>query len=197
MYSQNDEEQIILDYFKTNSGKRLLDIGAYDGKSLSNSLALIEMGWTGVLIEASPTNFTKIIREYPHLDKIDAVCAAIGTSSKLVKFHDSGEMVSTTDPAHLEKWSGQNWPAYHIMMLSPDDLLSYYPDQFDFINVDVEGYSFELFSKLLPLYPSCKCWCVEHDTADNPSNMAKLQEIAFNNGFRKIGFNGENIILAK
>ena len=108
MYSQNDEEQIILDYFKTNSGKRLLDIGAYDGKSLSNSLALIEMGWTGVLIEASPTNFTKIIREYPHLDKIDAVCAAIGTSSKLVKFHDSGEMVSTTDPAHLEKWSGQN-----------------------------------------------------------------------------------------
>ena len=42
MYSQNQEEQIILDYFNDVKVGHVLDIGANDGKTFSNSLALIE-----------------------------------------------------------------------------------------------------------------------------------------------------------
>ena len=44
MYSQNNEEQVILDYFGNKIGN-LLDIGANDGITLSNSRKLIELGW--------------------------------------------------------------------------------------------------------------------------------------------------------
>lgn len=50
MYSQNDEEAIIMRYFANRTG-RLLDIGAADGMTNSNSLALIERGWRAVLVE--------------------------------------------------------------------------------------------------------------------------------------------------
>src|SRR5262245_12533077 len=44
LYSQNDEEGIIAGYFGGRTGT-LLDIGAYDGVSFSNSRRLIESGW--------------------------------------------------------------------------------------------------------------------------------------------------------
>lgn len=55
-YSQNGEQEAILKIFGESEG-RFLDIGAYDGKTFSNTLALIERGWSGVLIEPSPNAF--------------------------------------------------------------------------------------------------------------------------------------------
>ncbi len=55
-YTQNNEEQIFIDYFKNQNPSELcvLDIGANDGKTFSNSLRLIELGWSAILIEPSP-----------------------------------------------------------------------------------------------------------------------------------------------
>lgn len=192
MHSQNNEEEIILNYFKGRTTGRLMDIGAFDGKNLSNSYALIESGWSGVLIEASPTNFTSLISNYPFLDKIEAVNVAIGAQTGLVQFHDSGEMVSSTDPDHVTKWNGNDWKSYKIMMLGAHDLNLIYPDAFDFINVDVEGYSADLFLELLPLYESTLLWCVEHD-----NKLNQVRSAASRYGLTEIGFNGENLIFAK
>mgnify|MGYP000353453888 FL=1 len=63
MYSQNNEDEIILDYFKLNypenEGVRtMIDIGANDGKTFSNSLLFVENGWKCTLIEPSKRAFT-------------------------------------------------------------------------------------------------------------------------------------------
>ena len=50
MYSQNNEEEIILNFFKEKKGI-FLDLGAYDGIGLSNTRALAEKGWKGVCVE--------------------------------------------------------------------------------------------------------------------------------------------------
>ncbi len=50
MREKRNEEQVILDYFGNKIGN-LLDIGANDGITLSNSRKLIELGWSGDLIE--------------------------------------------------------------------------------------------------------------------------------------------------
>ena len=54
-YSQNGEQKIILEYFQDKYKGKVLDIGANDGITLSNSRALIEKGWDGVLIEPAPS----------------------------------------------------------------------------------------------------------------------------------------------
>lgn len=53
-YSQNGEEYVlkyIFDHIGTTN-KRLVDIGAWDGKHLSNTRLFIEQGWQGILIDA-------------------------------------------------------------------------------------------------------------------------------------------------
>ena len=54
MYSQNHEDDIVLNFFQnTESNKTVLEIGANDGKTFSNSLLLIENGWKAHLVEPS------------------------------------------------------------------------------------------------------------------------------------------------
>ena len=43
-YSQHNEQEIILNFFNGRIG-RYLDIGAFDGVDMSNTLALAELGW--------------------------------------------------------------------------------------------------------------------------------------------------------
>jgi len=56
IYSQNLEQNYILEYFKDRRGT-FIDIGANDGLTLSNTRALVELGWRGVFVEPSPMAF--------------------------------------------------------------------------------------------------------------------------------------------
>ena len=58
-YSQNNEQDIIMQYFIGNRGT-FLDIGANDGVTLSNTYALQQAGWGGVLVEPSEEAFNRI-----------------------------------------------------------------------------------------------------------------------------------------
>jgi FkbM family methyltransferase len=67
MYSQNNEDEIVAKFFAdAKFGEcNLLDVGANDGKTFSNSLYLIEQGWSGVLLEPSPKAFA-LLEEQHH-----------------------------------------------------------------------------------------------------------------------------------
>jgi len=64
-YSQNNEQEIIENFFKRqeNEGSDLvlLSIGENDGKTLSNSLACIERGWRATLVEPSKRHLKKCL----------------------------------------------------------------------------------------------------------------------------------------
>ena len=49
MYSQNDEERVILEYFAGKTDGRFVDVGAWSGATFSNVWALMELGWSGVM----------------------------------------------------------------------------------------------------------------------------------------------------
>jgi len=68
-YSQHGEESILIDYFTINSPKYkyLVDVGAY-GKELSNTFALLNFGWHGLLIEANPSRIPIIQNDFKNLD---------------------------------------------------------------------------------------------------------------------------------
>jgi FkbM family methyltransferase len=105
MFSQNNEEEIIIEALTGVPPGKFLDIGAYDGRSFSNTMRLTELGWGGICFEPSPSVFPALLKLHGDNEKIGLVNAAITPSGGLLEFWDSGgDAISTTNLAHMEKW---------------------------------------------------------------------------------------------
>lgn len=196
-YSQNNEQDIILEHFKNKPTGRFLDIGAYDGKTFSNTLALVENGWTGLCIEPSPSVFCGLLKLHGDNPNVTLINAALSDKRELIPFYDcGGDAVSSTSTEHVKKWSAANlkFTKFNLITFPLSDLFAAYGYAFDFINLDVEGKSADLFFAL-PLdllAPNVSCFCIEHDM-----RYADILSKAEPHGFKQAGFNGENIILTR
>ena len=193
MYSQGQEEKIILDYFGEQSGK-FLDIGAYDGVTFSNTYALVEKGWTGVMIDPSITMFPKLLA---NMEGKPVECSNIvitGNKSELISFYDSnGEFLSTNVPEMFDKWKGTNWSKFTTKSVSINELLDYFGYDFKFISIDVEGANWELFKHLpFTLLDELQLLCIEYD-----KHLDLIKMFAYEFGFEPIFQNAENVILKR
>jgi len=200
MYSQNNEEQIILDYFKDFKG-HLLDIGANDGITLSNSRKLIELGWTGDLVEPSPNAFKKLKKLYSRKKKTKVHNIAIADKSETMTFYVSGEhlgngdtdLLSTLSLKDKQKWeSTTEYKTIEVQALTFKDFNSL-NIKYDFINIDVEGLDVEILKQLDLNELECKCLCIEH----NGTHLSAINEEMSKYDFKVIAQNLENIIYAK
>lgn len=64
MYSQFEEEKHILAAMIDRSGPgKFLDIGCWDPITFSNTRALVERGWSGVMIDPAPGPFLELLRQ--------------------------------------------------------------------------------------------------------------------------------------
>lgn len=77
-YSQNAEQAHILHYIDTIGLKEghLVDLGAGDGRTMSNTRALLERGWTGDLYDGDPKGAKDVKQcwitvESPFLDRME------------------------------------------------------------------------------------------------------------------------------
>jgi FkbM family methyltransferase len=192
MYSQNNEEQIILKYLGDSTGT-FLDIGAYDGITFSNTYELVKRGWKGVMVEASPRTFIKLqtnVEEFKN--NLTLVNACIVTDAeKLVDFYDNIQATATHNLPNVEKWKKETpFDMIAVMTCHHKTLLEKVGHMYDFVNIDVEGSSTDLFMCLYDELPDVKIWCVEHD-----GNDKEIIEKA--KGCKVLLRNGENLILAK
>jgi len=93
-YSQNKEDEFILNYFNKRYGAAfkgsVLELGANDGFTLSNSLMFIQTGWSATLVEASKDTFDKLNKL--HEDNPFVECINIGILDKAgtFTFQESG-----------------------------------------------------------------------------------------------------------
>lgn len=197
MYSQNNEEVIIGGQFPGVKG-RFLDIGAYDGKTFSNTLKLVEQGWSGVCVEASPIVFPKLLELHKDNPNIQLVLAAVEPDGpRLVTWYDSGgDAVSTTELNHVRRWeagSGVRFSAFTLYTLPLKYLFLKFGFDFEFINIDVESANLALF-KAMPwvTLAKTKVVCVEHDM-----HHEEMKSILEPLGYHQIGWNAENLIMAR
>ena len=127
MYSQNLEQQYITEYFKDKVGK-FIDIGAFHVSQLSNTKRLVELGWSGVLVEADPKNFNPIAEFYKDNENITVLNFAVGTSNEVLTFFSSnGDAVSTSDISHKTKWEkggGINYTEITVQQVNIIDFLN-------------------------------------------------------------------------
>lgn len=192
-YSQNNEQEVITNYFGNTIG-RFLDIGAFTGKELSNTYRLVELGWSGVCVEPSPSVFVQLLKLHGQNPKIEIVNAAVGPLAKVAVFFDScGEALSTTNPAHLEKWNKTKFQKYWIYVLPISELYSVFGTDFDFVSLDVESANWEVFCALqLEQLKKLRMLCVEHDGHD-----AQMTEVMSRHGFTQVSRNAENVIFVR
>jgi len=200
MYSQNNEEEIIVAEFERMgvTAGRFLEIGAWDGKGFSNTFRLAELGWRGVCVEPSPTVFPSLIKNHAGNDKIILVNAAVTPSvPKLVEWYDSGgDAISTTNLAHKDKWE-KGWKVkystFWVYGMPMSALFDQFGFDFDFINIDVESTNAEMF-RALPwaALKQTKVICVEHDGCQH-----QMSQLAAANGFHALHMNGENLIFTR
>ena len=143
MYSQNDEERVILNYFDGKPAGTFLDIGAFHPKKFSNTRALFERGFKGVFIEPSPSLHQAFLDEIKDDPLMQLVTDCIGDYSGEVEFYDSGEWaLSTTDPEWVEKRKGcgATFNKIKVNMITVPQLLEKSVHKtFDFISLDTEN----------------------------------------------------------
>lgn len=160
--SQYGEGRFIAEHFAGRIG-RFLDLGAYDGRNLSNTWALAQLGWSGVYVEPSPEPFCGLMRNYAGNPRVTLVNAAIGASgvSRLMPFHATGDALSTTEDRHREKFGA--YPFTPILIpggIGWQELLESVGGEFDFVNIDVEGKNVAVLAAM-PIRPEMVC--VEYD----------------------------------
>jgi len=197
MYSQNNEEEVVVKVFGEDFKGKFLDIGAYTGKELSNSYRLTELGWKGICVEPSPFVFTALLNLHKDNPGIELLNIAISPEdSGPIQFWDSmGDAVSTSVPEHRDKWlagSGVKYGKYWVQPLSVAKLFEIFGTNFDFITLDVESMNIELFRKIpFSTLSQLKCFCIEHDGHEN-----EITETMKSFKFQKIAENAENAIYA-
>lgn len=190
-YSQNNEQSVIIHYFKNFTGT-FLDLGSYNGVELSNVRALTELGWDGVMVEASPTVYKELKKNYADYPNIQLCNCAVGAATGMLEFHDNHNALGTLHPDERERWKGtQAFKMIEVPCMEINELLRHcYYKTFDFISCDIEGEDLNVIRRLNFDTLKTKMICVEFNSKDKHL----YNEVIEPYGFKLIHANGENLI---
>lgn len=194
-FSQNGEDLILAEHFGAKADGRLLDVGAWSGRVLSNSFLFFERGWTGVCVEPSPTAFLGLMEAHKDRPGVELVNAAVAGEAGLMDFYDcGGDAVSTLSAEHAKKWSSQaTFRRFAVSTITPGQLLDRYGRDFDALSLDVEGNSAALLRHFpIALMPRLTAVVVEHDSRER-----ELAEWMAGFGFTLRTVNNENAVFVR
>ncbi len=202
-HTQYEEGKFLHEYFKQETGV-FLDIGANDGKTLSNTYDLFLRGWMGVLIEPSPKAFTRLSKLYQDLGMELHQKAIVTHPEDSVSFWESTEhltnadvaLLSSTIHSEISKWS--KTPTTFQEITVPCCTLQTVLDeskykQFDFISIDTEGLDYEILLKVDPISLGLKALCVEYNGIQPEKYIQYMSGYGFKLGLK----NGVNLIFTK
>jgi FkbM family methyltransferase len=176
---------------------RLLEIGAFDPFAMSNSRALIELGWSAVMFEPSPGPLKSLVKEYGDNQRVEVVGLPVSVSGGFMEMRITDDAVTSDagNVAHLKKWDGYGfYGTMTTMAVMVDEIVEHWGGQFDFVSIDTEGTSVDIFDRLVKVFqPLPRCVVVEHD-----SRWCELRKAAEAGGYRLMHDpkeNGTNVVL--
>lgn len=135
----------------------VVDVGAYDGKHLSNSYPFVQEGWAAVLIEPHPAVFARLTLRFhgnPKVHCIQKGCSNVRGTLPL--FLEKGHALSGSYSATLS--TEQNGFMSEVrsdqsLQVAVDTLTNIlsdvqWPKDFSLLSVDAEGLDFEVLQGL-------------------------------------------------
>lgn len=202
-YSQSNEQKVILDYFKGTIGT-FIDIGANDGETLSNTRALAQLGWCGVLVEASPRAYHKL--EQLYFTNTRKKCFytynfALASKNGTIELHESGALLGSYDVGLVSSiYENETKRFSRSVSFEKVTVECYrwktflnrlYIKEFDFVSIDIEGAEIEVMQQMD--FSKTQMICVEtNGSAEKKEVLDKMLE-----GFKVIYTSPENLIYAR
>jgi FkbM family methyltransferase len=171
--SELEEDLFLCDYFEFKRGGFVLDIGAADGITASNSFKLInEYDWKGLLIEPCIEHLSNLQILYDDVEDVDYFLGAIDQEQTESIFYQvcNNEIGFSNTKGHPYT-RDQEFITYQVPCLDINTTLKKYnvPKNIDFISLDIEGSENEvLYNWNFSEYP-VTLWCVEQNIYDYKS----------------------------
>jgi FkbM family methyltransferase len=188
-YTQNEEEKYIV---QNARGTRFLDIGAYDGETFSSTRALVHRGWSGAYVEPNPLTHEKL-REVAALSNSEIIPFALGSECGELTFYMNGDMVSTIDKSHADKWAhATTFTETTVKVIDVQTLADTIGYDYDFLNLDVEGVNWDVLTQFDFTKWKFNTLCIEYD--DKLTEMTRFLE---SYGFRIVYISPENIVAVR
>lgn len=208
-YGQNLEDKVISELITQKYGAyfigTILDIGANDGITLSNSRYFYLQGWKAHLVEAGRNPFNALMSNTISFNNVYSYNVALGNENKSLTFFESSNLLNQFDkglvssliPEETTKWrnAGITYEAYEVQCYNWDNFLTtngLKHEKFDIISIDIEGMDYEVLSQMNLAELGCKILCVEF----NGANKSKYVEYANNFNLHLVNENAENLIFA-
>ena len=182
MYTQDNEESIIREYFsgRLNDSLFLLDIGANDGETLSNSRQLILDGWRAILVEPSRKALARLKNLYAENHRVKIKDLAISKETGEVILHESGSwnsdgrdiaLFSTVKESELERWGNRvTFTKISVNSYTFSDFIvkeNLQGIKFDFITIAAEGLDWDILEQIDLTQIGCDCLCIEWNSIDD------------------------------
>ena len=212
MYSQNSEDTLALDYFNHREGatklKTLLDIGANDGVTFSNSKFLIENGWLGFLLEPSVVAYQKCVETHKNNTEKTFIF-------NLGIANETGEQVFLESASHLpngkdiallscvpsrltDRWRNEvSFTEEKAMFYTFADFEEKYlmeGDKFSYLSIDAEGYDWDILKQIDLKKYGVEMLCIEWNGIEQLASNYSHYCSPF--GLTELHRNEENIIFA-
>lgn len=150
-FSQEGEDMVLRKEFQDKSTGFYIDIGAYHPQRYSNTYYFYLKGWRGINIDAMPGSMDVFKEKRPKDINIEA---AISNSTSLLEYYNFNEpALNTFSPELAASRDGLNnsWitSKIQIQTYSLEEVLDkYLPSniEIDFLDVDVEGFDFQVLA---------------------------------------------------
>jgi FkbM family methyltransferase len=136
--------------------KWIVDVGAHDGLTTSNSYPFVQDGWEAILIEPLPENFRLLKERYngnPHVQLVQSAC---GDKPGVLPFYvhpdpKAGSFVATlcSDNAPGRGWThSAQTISVQVELLTEILRRTNCPADFGILDVDAEGFDLEVLNGL-------------------------------------------------
>jgi FkbM family methyltransferase len=200
MFSQNLEEQYILEYFGDHVGT-FLDLGCNDCQTFSNTRALALRGWKGVLIDPSPKAITRCKELYNGYKGYYIYEWAISDHNGKAILNESGPLCSAADVGLVSTFHAKEMDRFkRTVKYDPIEVKTFkwktafnrlYIKQFDMISMDCEGDELNI----LPDMDLTKTRLIVLEW--NSHEHIKREYEKYLDGFKLIYTSGENVCYAR
>jgi FkbM family methyltransferase len=146
IFSEGDEDRLKKEFFHDQSHGFFVDVGAFEPVEKSQTWALEERGWNGLLIEPQP-HLAARLRKERRVPVYEVACSSPANSGKTLPLQVGGGMHASLQPDYyIAGFKDREIATVEVGIRTLDEILedSGAPEPIDFISIDVEFHEIDV-----------------------------------------------------